>query len=180
MSPSLCVHVCIGDSLPKRTLPVNESAKISGPGEGHSGSNDLPPSLVLRARTDYPACGVAAAVVPTLVAGAVGLLAAVVPTLVAGAVGLLGGVTVGAEAVIGVTRTPVTSPLIAFFCFVPNVCRAARVEARFAAAAALTSTVSGARDFGWIPKSASTSGEDPKAPFTYDSNALMKARRAGI
>jgi hypothetical protein len=66
-------------------------------------------------------CGVAAATVERLlplVAGAVcsaGLLAAVGPVLVAGAVGLLGAVTLDDEAVIGVTTTPVTSPLMAFF-----------------------------------------------------------------
>jgi hypothetical protein len=43
------------------------------------------------------------------------------------------------------------------------VCRAARVAARFAAAAAaLASIVSGSRVFGVIPKSASTSDADPK------------------
>jgi hypothetical protein len=58
-----------------------------------------------------------------LVAGVVGVLAAVGPPLVAGVVGPLvagTGVTLGA-ALIGVTRTPVTSPLIAFFCFLDDV-----------------------------------------------------------
>ena len=110
------------------------------------------------------------------------MLAAVGPPLVAGVVGPLvagTGVTLGA-ALIGVTRTPVTLPLIAFFWFDPIVCRAARVEARFAAAAALASTVSGSRVFGVIPKSASTSGADPKAALMYNPYALMKARKAGI
>jgi hypothetical protein len=86
----------------------------SGPGEGRPSSSDPPPTLVSRSPAAYAGCGVAAAVVTPLVAGAVGVLAAVVPVLVAGAVGLLGA-TVGGEAVIGVTRTPVTSPLMAFF-----------------------------------------------------------------
>jgi len=59
-----------------------------------------------------------------------------------------GVVTVGGAAVIGVMTMPVTSPLTAFFCCDPIVCRAARVAARFAAAAALASTVSGTRTFG--------------------------------
>jgi hypothetical protein len=109
-----------------------------------------------------------------------GAAAAVGATLVAGTVGLLWVGTVGAEARTGVTTTPVTSPVTACFRFDPIVCRAARVEARFAAAAAFSSSVRAARDLREIPKSASTSGEDPKAPLTTDTNALMKARRAGI
>ena len=58
---------------------------------------------------------VAAAVGAALVAGLVGLLAAVGLPLVAGAVGPLGAVTLGAAARVGVTTTPVTSPLMAFF-----------------------------------------------------------------
>ncbi len=71
---------------------------------------------------------------------------------------------------------PVTAPLTPFFCLAPIVCRAARVAARFAAAAALASTVSGVHAFGWTPKSASTSGAVPKVAFTNVTNASMKMR----
>jgi len=54
--------------------------------------------------------------------------------------------------------------LPAFFCFDSIVFRAARVDLRFAAAAAFSSTVSGA------------SGAPPKAPFTNDANAPMNVR----
>ena len=65
---------------------------------------------------------------------------------VTGVAGEAGGAAVGA--VMGVTVTPMTAPLIPFFCTEPFVPRAVRVASRFAAAAALASTVSGARVFG--------------------------------
>ena len=61
-------------------------------------------------------------------------------------------------AVIGVMVMPVTSPLIAFACFDPLVPRAARVDVRFTTAAALATAVGVVGVFGWIPKSARTSG----------------------
>ena len=90
------------------------------------------------------------------------MLAAVGPTLVAGFVGLLGAATVVAGALVGMTTTPVTSPFTPSFCLAPIVCRAERVAALFATAAAFSSTVRGTRGFEAIPKSASTSGEAAK------------------
>jgi hypothetical protein len=76
--------------------------------------------------------------------------------------------------------TPVTAPFTVLRCFDPITCRAARVALRFAAAAAFCSTVRGARTFfGLRPKSASASGELPKAAFTHDTNASRNTRRAG-
>jgi hypothetical protein len=77
--------------------------------------------------------------------GAVAVVAAglVVPTF-----GPRCAVTVGFAAVMGVTVMPTTSPMTSSFCFDPIVFRAARVDARFAEAAASASTVSGARVFG--------------------------------
>jgi hypothetical protein len=49
-----------------------------------------------------------------------------------------------AGAVTGVTMTPVTLPVTACFCFDPIVWRAARVDARFATAAACFAVDSGA------------------------------------
>ncbi len=106
--------------------PAERSRSPSGPGAGrpHRATGPLP--WLSRALAAHAVCGVVAAPIERLlplVAGAVcsaGLLAAIGAVLVAGAVGLLGA-TLGGDAVIGVTRTPVTSPLIAFFCFVDDV-----------------------------------------------------------
>ena len=110
----------------------------------------LPFPYPFRGPCRYAVCVTVAAVVPVLVAGALGLLGAVP-----------GAATVGGVAVMCVTVMPVTSPLTPSFCLLPIVCRAARVAVRFAAAAVLASTVSCARAFGLIPKSASASGEVP-------------------
>jgi hypothetical protein len=71
----------------------------------------------------------------------------------------------------------VTVPLSSCFCLLPIVCRAARVAARFAAAAAFCSIVSGVGAFlGLMPKSARTSGESPRVAFTNVVYADMKLR----
>jgi hypothetical protein len=65
--------------------------------------------------------------------------------------GTAGGAVRGDEgpaAVMGVTSTPVTSPLMASFCFLLVVPRAVRVALIFAAAATRFSLLSGDRDLG--------------------------------